>query len=96
MKKEDKIIMRLRQECSELIAKHGIPHVGRWVYCKYCYKNVCPVRDSWENLVTCGECGYGLAHYSDVIKAGSYEAMENERIVKYSERIKEETRKALN
>lgn len=33
---------------------------GRWVYCKYCYKNVRPVLGG-ENQVTCGKCGAGLS-----------------------------------
>jgi len=49
------------------------PEVGRWVYCKYCYKNVCPEVDYLENLVRCSECGAGLAPLDGVIKAGSYE-----------------------
>ncbi len=34
--------------------------IGRWIYCKYCYKNVQPVEDTAEMLIICSECGYGL------------------------------------
>src|SRR3989442_14092061 len=33
---------------------------GRWVYCKYCHRNVAP-RLGGINQVTCGECGAGLS-----------------------------------
>jgi hypothetical protein len=32
---------------------------GRWIYCKYCYKNVRP-QISGLNQIVCSECGYGL------------------------------------
>lgn len=32
---------------------------GRWIYCKYCGKNVKPVL-SGVNQIRCSECGYGL------------------------------------
>ena len=32
---------------------------GRWVYCKYCGKNVRPML-SGINQIVCSECGYGL------------------------------------
>jgi len=50
----------------------GKKGAGRWVYCKYCYKNVMPIIDEDEDLIVCRECGYGLAVLSDVRKAGSY------------------------
>jgi len=38
--------------------------VGRWIYCKYCYKNVLPEcstgYDGISFQIVCGECGYGL------------------------------------
>jgi uncharacterized Zn finger protein len=43
--------------------------VSRWVYCKYCYKNVCPSilretgPDGDSEQVTCSECGAGLEPY---------------------------------
>jgi len=39
----------------------GKKGAGRWIYCKYCYKNVLPVIDEPEGLIVCSECGYGLA-----------------------------------
>ncbi len=33
--------------------------IGRWIYCKYCYKNVLPMM-SGINQIVCSECGYGL------------------------------------
>jgi len=36
-----------------------IKGLGRWVYCKYCYKNVLP-KLSGLNQVVCSKCGYGL------------------------------------
>lgn len=32
---------------------------GRWIYCKYCYRNVLP-QLSGLNQIVCSECGYGL------------------------------------
>ena len=32
---------------------------GRWIYCKYCYKNVKPMLSGINQLV-CSECGSGL------------------------------------
>lgn len=32
---------------------------GRWIYCKYCYKNVKPML-SGINQVVCSKCGSGL------------------------------------
>lgn len=32
---------------------------GRWIYCKYCYKNVKPML-SGINQIVCSECGSGL------------------------------------
>lgn len=44
--------------------------LGRWVYCKYCCKNVRPTVG--DGIVKCSECGYGLAPLDAVIEAGSY------------------------
>jgi hypothetical protein len=35
--------------------------LGRWIYCKYCYKNVKPRLGGDYSIVLCSECGYGLA-----------------------------------
>lgn len=43
--------------------------LGRWWYCKYCYKNELPVADVLEDLIVCSKCGYGLARYSDIERA---------------------------
>ncbi len=51
---------------------NGEPKVGRWIYCKYCYKNVIPQINYFEDLIQCSECNYGLAPLDEVIKAGSY------------------------
>ena len=48
--------------------------LGRWVYCKYCYKNVAPYADHFADLVVCGVCGYGLAPLHAVEEFGSYGA----------------------
>jgi len=32
---------------------------GRWIYCKYCYKNVKPLL-SGPNQIICSKCGAGL------------------------------------
>lgn len=50
-----------------------MPKLGRWVYCKYCYKSVRPQLHLLDGLVRCSECGYGLAPLDKVIEAGSYE-----------------------
>jgi hypothetical protein len=51
---------------------------GRWMYCKYCYKDVCPVA-SHENVSSsgatrqalCSECGAGLSPCEPVDQLGS-------------------------
>lgn len=63
----------------ELIGKLGIPKLGRWVYCKYCYKKVLPRLAFIEGLVQCPKCEAGLAPLKEVIRAGSYKEWE-ERI----------------
>jgi hypothetical protein len=35
--------------------------LGRWISCKYCYKNVKPRLGDDYSIVLCSECGYGLA-----------------------------------
>ena len=48
----------------------GKKGAGRWVYCKYCYKNVLPVIDESEGLIVCSERGYGLV----ILKEGKNES----------------------
>lgn len=43
--------------------------LGRWFYCKYCYKNIRP--EIGDGVVVCPECNYGLAPLEEVQKAGS-------------------------
>lgn len=38
--------------------KKGL-RAGRWIYCKYCHKNVTPTLSS-ANQICCSECDYGL------------------------------------
>jgi len=33
--------------------------IGRWIYCKYCHKNVQPTLGN-INQILCPECNYGL------------------------------------
>lgn len=69
IKKEgDDEIMGINTQGVELKLK-----IGRWVYCKYCYKSVKPIIDDGEGLVICSKCGQGLAPLDEVIKAGSYD-----------------------
>lgn len=44
-----------------IIESDPMPHkgLGRWVDCKYCYKNVLPLLGG-VNQVVCSQCGYGL------------------------------------
>ncbi len=58
--------------------------LGRWIYCKYCYKSVRPLL-SGINQVVCGECGYGLTPDFFTFKAlkrflagGDYEKIEKD------------------
>jgi len=39
--------------------------VGRWAYCKYCYKNVAPIQHPGSTCpqVACSICEYGLSPY---------------------------------
>ena len=64
--------------------------VGRWVYCKYCYKSVSPTLDYIERLVVCPVCNSGLAPLDDVIKAGSYTAWLASVARRFIEQVKEE------
>lgn len=34
--------------------------LGRWMYCKYCYKDIKPVVNWYDGLVECSECDAGL------------------------------------
>ena len=56
----------------DLLREHGDPKLGRWVHCKYCYKNVLPKMNVPEELIQCAECTSGLTPLADVIKAGGY------------------------
>ena len=58
---------------ASLIEKHGMPKLGRWNYCKYCYRNVSISADLGEGIIICNNCGYGLAPLAEVIKLGSYQ-----------------------
>jgi len=63
-------------ELLDLIIQHGMPKIGRWVYCKYCYKHVLPYFSFADGLVQCTKCGSGLAPLKDVIVFGSYKQWE--------------------
>lgn len=82
----------------DLISKHGIPKLGRWVYCKYCYKNVQPKLDFDQGLVRCAECRSGLAPLDEVIKAGSYKKWDEKigldftRMTKYLDEVRKGVR----
>ena len=82
----------------DLINKYGKPKLGRWVYCKYCYKNVRPKMDFFDGLVKCSLCGAGLAPLNQVIEAGSYQKwnekvfLDYARMMRYLDEIKEGTR----
>lgn len=60
--------------------------LGRWFYCKYCYKSIRP--EIGDGVVICPDCGYGLAPLDAVRKAGSlqvwYEGIVREFNRKYS------------
>lgn len=78
-----------RLEIYELLGTYGKPKIGRWVYCKYCYKCVLPIVNYDEGLVQCSECSSGLARLDAVIKAGSYKKWWNELYKDYYERHKD-------
>lgn len=65
-------------ELLDLITKYGMPKLGRWIYCKYCYKNVLPKFSFGGGVVLCSECQSGLAPLEDVIKAGSLKKWEQD------------------
>jgi hypothetical protein len=48
--------------------------LGRWVYCKYCYRNARPEIGPDGSLVVCSKCGAGLAPLDRVQEAGSLTA----------------------
>ena len=65
-------------ELLDLINKHGMPKLGRWTYCKYCYKHVLPMLSFSGGLILCPKCQSGLAPLKDVIKAGSLKKWEQD------------------
>lgn len=71
----------------DLVARLGMPKLGRWVYCKYCYKNVLPNLAFFDGLIECSECKAGLAPLEDVIRAGSYQTWENNLWKQYSKTL---------
>ncbi len=60
--------------------------LGRWVYCKYCYRNVRPGIHPDGSIVVCTECYHGLAPVDEVISAGSYQRWKEELDRKFAER----------
>jgi len=62
----------------DLIRQHGMPKLGRWVYCKYCYKKVLPKLAFIEGFIQCSKCGAGLAPLEEVIRAGSLQQWESD------------------
>ena len=46
--------------------------LGRWFYCKYCYKSIRP--QIGDGVVVCPNCDAGLAPLNDVLEAGSLSA----------------------
>lgn len=63
-------------ELLDLIIRHGMPKLGRWVYCKYCCKHILPHFSFGDGLIQCPDCGSGLAPLKGVITAGSYQQWE--------------------
>lgn len=47
-----------RKKIEDITKKN--PKFGRWMYCKYCYKNVRPIPNYLEGIVECSECGAGI------------------------------------
>lgn len=86
-------------ETLELLSRYGQPKLGRWVYCKYCYKNVQPILAFYDGLIECSECKAGLAPLDDVIKAGSYQKwyekleLDFARYLRYMDEVKQGIRK---
>lgn len=48
--------------------------LGRWFYCKYCYRNTRPIIGADGSLVVCSRCNAGLAPLDQVMKFGSLAA----------------------
>lgn len=65
----EKALEGYRRYLVYLISKYGRPKIGRWIYCKYCYKNIQPFVDF--DLIKCSECQAGLAPLDNVIICGS-------------------------
>lgn len=63
-------------ELLDLIIHHGMPKLGRWAYCKYCYRNVLPYLSFGGGLIKCPRCGAGLTPLRDIVVAGSYQQWE--------------------
>lgn len=84
----------------DLIRKHGMPKLGRWVYCKYCYQKVRPELDFLQGLVKCSKCGAGLAQLDKVIEAGSYQKWDEKigldfaRMTRYLDELRQGTKEA--
>lgn len=34
--------------------------IGRWIYCKYCYRKTLPSYSDDRSLIVCSKCGHGL------------------------------------
>lgn len=85
-------------ELLDLIIMHGMPKLGRWAYCKYCYKHVLPYLSFGDGVIQCPDCGAGLAPLKDVIVAGSYQKwrekieLDYARMMKYLDDIRAGTR----
>jgi hypothetical protein len=67
----------------EIRRVHSSDGVGRWVYCKYCYKNVRPVvmmeelppAANWppSEMILCAECSAGLTAPVAIAEGGAAE-----------------------
>jgi hypothetical protein len=44
----------------------AVPGLGRWIYCKYCYKHTQPLQG--DGRIVCGECEYGLGPLPKLVK----------------------------
>lgn len=67
---------------------------GRWVYCKYCDKNVMPVilteifPDTLiHEMVLCSECGYGLTPSIPVKRIGDWTWELNDKYLEEEEEV---------
>lgn len=56
--------------------------LGRWFYCKYCYRSIRP--EIGDGVVMCPICNYGLAPLDAVEKAGSLEAWYRDLVAKFN------------